>query len=155
MVILFCGSSLLTNTKDFLKMLSAIGWGYSAIVWNKLYRSSLVKPRPFPVLKCDDSAWTPYILSHADRICYLNRYLYEYDRIIRNSTLIDEWCSESKEDRFMTYKNLTMVYLENADPKYLGYLKDFAKKDLLSAGRRYSYAEYERLWKHIEETISG
>lgn len=142
-------------TKDFLKMLCAIGWGYTAVVWNKLYRSSLVKPRPFPVLKCDDSAWTPYILSHANRICYLNGFLYEYDRIIRNSTLIDEWCSESKEDRFMTYKNLTMFYLENADPKYLGYLKDFAKKDLLSAGRRYSYAEYERLWKHIEETISG
>ena len=135
----------------FFRMLNAAGWGYSVVVWNKLYRSSLVKERLFPLILCDDSAWTPYILSYADRICYLNDYSYEYDRIIRHSTLVDEWRSESKEDRFMTYKNLTLFYLENGNPKRIGLLKECAKKDLASAGRAYAYNAYDKLWQQIDK----
>ena len=52
-------------------------------VWNKLYKASLVKERLFPELFLgEDGAWTPYILSYADRICYLNDCSYEYDRLI-------------------------------------------------------------------------
>lgn len=142
------------SATDFLGMLNAIGWVNFVVIWNKIYRASLVKNRLIPCILCDDSAWTPYILSYASKLCYLNDYGYEYDRSIRPETQVDEWRRESKEDRFMTYKKLTLFYLENGNPEKVSFLKDLAKQDLLSAGRVYAYDAYEKLWQEIDKNLS-
>lgn len=118
------------TTEDFFNMLFRIGLGYTVVVWNKLYRASLIKTYPFPVITCDDSAWTPYILSYAEKICYLNDYSYEYDRTIRKYTLVNQWLNETKEERFMTYKELTLFYLKNGNSKRMRFLKELAKNRL-------------------------
>lgn len=141
------------ETDDFFRMLFRIGWGVTVVVWNKLYRASLIKTHLFPLLICDDSAWTPYLMSYAEKICYRNDYLYEYDRMIRKSTLVDQWKNEEKEDRFMTYKKLTLFYLKEGNPKRRHFLKELAKRELLDAGRIYAYDAYKILWEEIDETF--
>ena len=74
------------TTDEFFSMHFTKGCMFSVAIWNKLYRASLVKQHLIPVLIGDDDAWTPYILSYSDKICYLNGYFYEWDRTIRSST---------------------------------------------------------------------
>lgn len=45
------------------------------VVWNKMYRASLINKYKFPILPYDDVAWTPCILLYAEKICYLNVFL--------------------------------------------------------------------------------
>lgn len=140
---------------EFLQMLNARGWLYTVVVWNKLYRASLIKDRLFPLLSVgEDSAWSPCILSYADRICYLNDYSYEYDRIVNSSTLTDKWRENISEDRrFMSYKNVLYFYLENGNPERINRLKQLAKQDLANARRVYADDVYERLWQQIDEFL--
>lgn len=49
----------------------------SLVIWNKLYRTSLVKEHLFAIgVTFEDDAWTPYVLSYAKHICYVNVHLY-------------------------------------------------------------------------------
>ena len=107
----------------------------------------------FPVLLYDDEAWTPYILSYAENICYLNDCLYEYDRCIRNNTQIDEWINRPKDELFKIHKKTIMFYLKNGNHKRRGLLKQLAKRQLYEMGDAYDYEEYKKLWEQIEETF--
>lgn len=138
---------------EFFKMHFLKGCMFAVIVWNKLYRASLVKNYLFPVLLYDDEAWTPYILSYAENICYLNDCLYEYDRCIRNNTQIDEWINRPKDELFKIHKKTIMFYLKNGNHKRRGLLKQLAKRQLYEMGDAYDYEEYKKLWEQIEETF--
>lgn len=138
------------ETEAFFDMHFTKNCMFSVVIWNKLYRASLVKEHLIPLLRADDCAWTPYILSYADRICYLNGYLYEYDRIIRKGTLMDQWHNRSKAEIFGMHKNTIIFYLKNGNPKRLKYLKMLARKQLLELRRAYAYDEYEKLCKQID-----
>ncbi len=136
---------------DFIKMHFNKGLIFSVAVWNKLYRSSLVKERLFPEYFIgEDGAWTPYILSYADKICYLNNYSYEYDRVIRKSTLEGQWMNKTDEERFMMYKNIVTFYLRNGNPNRMWFLKMLARSNLLGWKRVYGNFEYEKLWEEID-----
>lgn len=125
--------------------------GYGTVVWNKLYDASLVKKHLFISLPAEDEAWTPYVLSYADRICYLNEYLYEYDRTVRDNTLIDKVKIDFGNEMFAICKNRIMFYLKNGNPKKLKILKALAKKQLLGAKRQRMSDESKILWEEIEE----
>lgn len=112
--------------KEFLQMHLDRKAIWAVCVWNKLYRASLVKDHPFPIIISDDEAWTPYILSYANRICYLNTLSYEYDRIIRRSTLADQWIKRSKDEMFKMHMKTVLFYLGNSNPKMIYLLKEFA-----------------------------
>lgn len=139
------------TVEDFFKQYYIRECRVGVVVWNKLYRASIVKVHLFPNLVFDDEAWTPYILSFADKICYLNDFLYEYDRIIRDATLVNKWWDKSKEERFMDYKKILMFYLKNGNVKRLGLLKELAWNRLNEMIIVYEYDEYEKLQKQIEE----
>lgn len=139
------------TVEDFFMQYYIREVGYGVVVWNKLYRASLVKAHPFPVLALEDEAWTPYILSFADKICYLDDYLYEYDRSIRNTTLARKLWNRSKEEQFQDYKKFLLFYLKNGNAKRLGLLKELARNRLDGMKMVYEYVEYERLQKQIEE----
>ena len=119
-------------------------------VWNKLYRTSLVKEHLFPLIRYEDEAWTPYVLSYAEMICYLNICAYEYDRINCGSSLVDTWARKSKEEVFQDHKCSILFYLEQGNPKRLELLKKLAKSELSSFMKALAYVGYEELRKQVE-----
>ncbi|MCI8712114.1 MAG: glycosyltransferase [Ruminococcus sp.] len=133
------------TTDEFFDMHFTKGCMFAVVIWNKLYKASLVKQHLIPVLIADDNAWTPYVLSYTDKICYLNGYFYEWDRTVRSSTQVDEWNRKSKEETFHIHKNTIMFYLEEGNPQRLQVLKRLAKRQLTELGRAYAYDEYEKL----------
>lgn len=136
------------TSEEFLRQYASNGYALFSI-WNKLYRASLVKTHPFPLIPFDDEAWTPYILSYADKICYLNSALYEYDRSIRSSTLVDQWFKKTEQEIFSDHKRAILFYLEHGDPKRTEFLRTFAKSELGLFGRTTAYGEYEKLREEI------
>lgn len=139
---------------DFFDMHFSTGCMFTVNVWNKLYKTNLVKTHLFPAILYDDEAWTPYIFSHADKVCYLDVCYYEHDRTIRNSTLIDEWRKTPRDKMFRVHRSTIMFYLENGNPERLGLLKQLAKRQLNEMQRAYAYDEYGKLWRWIEENFS-
>ena len=130
------------------------GMIFSVGVWNKIYRASLIRERLFPeYFLGEDGAWTPYILSYADKICYINGYLYEYDRIIRKSTLEGQWMDKSPKERFSMYRNIVTFYLKNGNPGKIGFLKMLAKSNLLGWKRIYGDPDYEKLWEELNGSL--
>ncbi|MDE6814900.1 MAG: hypothetical protein K2P71_02565 [Lachnospiraceae bacterium] len=120
------------------------------VVWNKLYHASLVKRCPFPLIAYEDEAWLPYILSFADRVCYLNEGLYEYDDTHKNS-LSDKCHQKTGDEIFLNHKRAVLFYLENGNPVRWEMLKEVARKELSLFARIYKNVEYENLWKQITE----
>lgn len=137
--------------EEFFDMHFTKGCMFAVVIWNKIYRASLVKQHMIPVLIADDNAWTPYILSYADKICYLDDCSYEWDRKIRDSTLVDKWQKRTKEELFETHRNTTMFYLEKGNPRRIELLKQLARRQLSALERVYAYEEYGKLWQEIEE----
>lgn len=121
------------------------------VVWNKLYRASLIKKYKFPIMPYDDLAWTPYILLYAEKICYLNGRFYEWDRIIRENTLLSDWDCYKKEEMFEFRRKAILFFMENGNSKKHGLLKALAKANLLWWEKKYAYEEYRKLWKWIDE----
>ncbi|MCM1232513.1 MAG: glycosyltransferase [Butyrivibrio sp.] len=133
---------------EFLRIYASNGYALFSI-WNKLYRASLVKNCRFPLIMFDDEAWTPYILSHADKICYLDGGLYEYDRSIRNGTLVDKWFRKEKDEIFQDHKRAILFYLEHGNPKRMELLKEFAKSELGLFSRTTGYEEYKKMYSEV------
>ena len=124
--------------------------GYGVVVWNKLYRASLVKSRLFPVIPLEDEAWTPYILSYADVICYVAKDFYEYNRMTCENSLAEQLDSCSMEEKFSLYKNAVMFYLENGNPMRRKLLKELAMQRLSEKISVFAYGQYTELLNHIK-----
>ena len=124
-------------------------------VWNKLYRTVFIKERLLPELTLgEDGAWTPYILSYAENICYLNDLSYEYDRVVCKNPLMHKWGgNQTKEERFLIHKEMVTFYLKHGNPKRINFLKVMAKWSLIGWQNTYAYDEYEKLREQIEETF--
>lgn len=124
------------------------------VVWNKLYRTSLVKKHIFPIIPYEDAAWTPYILSYADTICYVNDYSYEWDRTTRNNTLSTQLIhGYSNQKIFEQRRRAILFYLENGNPDKLELLKETARVILSRWGRVLKYEEYENMLELIKNTF--
>lgn len=121
------------------------------VVWNKLYRASLIKKHIFPLISYEDEAWTPYILSYADAICYLNDFSYDWDRRGENDSLSERLSKYSKQEIFEQIKRAVLFYMDNGNPEKIGFLKEVAKKSLFWQETYYGYGEYRKLREEIEE----
>ena len=127
----------------------------SPVIWNKLYRASLVKEHPCAVnVTFEDDAWTPYVLSYARRICYINAHLYEYDRRIRNTTGIHASWSKPIEEKFLDHKAFVMFFLENGNPEKGFLLKRLALSYMAAFMGSYSYPKYAELKEEIERATN-
>lgn len=93
------------------------------VVWNKLYRAALVKAHPFGRMKAEDSAWTPCILSYAERICYINEHLYEYNRMIPSRFA---GVSRTEEEQYIERRNIILFFLQNGNLQKKNLLKRLA-----------------------------
>lgn len=136
------------TVEEFLRIYAAGGYSQPA-VWNKLYRSSLVKGHLFPLIVYEDEAWTPYILSYAEKICYLDICAYEYDRSNCSGSLVDKWARKSKDEVFQDHRTSILFYLEQGNPKRFGLLKELAKSELRLFARAMAFDKYSKLWEQI------
>lgn len=136
---------------NFFSMHFDTGCMFATVVVNKLYRSSLVKEHLFPIMQVEDNAWTPYLLSYAEKIRYINDCSYEYDRTIYTNTVTDKLALKPKEELYSIHKNAIMFYLENGNPKRMVLLKRLARRQLSEMGRAYKYNAYEKLWMEIDK----
>ncbi len=124
----------------------------SPVIWNKLYRASLVKERPLAVnITFEDDAWTPYVLSYAGRVCYINAHLYEYDRTIRNTTGIHASWRKPIEEKFLDHKQFIMFFLKNGNPEKKPLLKQLALRYVAAFINLHGYPKYEELKEEIEQ----
>lgn len=134
----------------FLRIYASGGYAMPA-VWNKIYRTLLIKEHLFPPAIYEDEAWTPYVLSYAKKLCYRNDFSYEYDRSTGTGSLINQWARKSKEEVFQNHKKSILFYLEHGNPERLGLLKELAKSELNSFAKALQYAGYQELLKQIED----
>lgn len=121
-------------------------------IWNKLYRASLVKERPMAVnVTFEDDAWTPCILSYAERICYMNAHLYEYDRTLQSTTYTGVVWRKPIEEKFLDHKQFIMFFLKNGNPERRLFLKRLALRYVAAFMNSYSYPKYRELKEEIEQ----
>lgn len=129
----------------------------SPVIWNKLYRASLVKERPLAVnVTFEDDAWTPYVLSYAGKICYMNAHLYEYDRTIRTTTGIHESWRKPIEEKFLAHKQFMMFFLKNGNPEKKPFLKRLALRYIAAFTNLNNYPHYKEIhpkYKELKEEI--
>ena len=138
------------SIEEFLKAHISDGYALPAI-WNKLYRTSLVKRHPFPKIRFEDEAWTPYVLSYAENICYLNDCAYEYDRSVCTGSLVDKWSGRLREEQFLDHKKSILFYLEHGNQERHGLLKELAMSELGLFLRTMGYEGYKTLLKQIAD----
>ena len=136
--------------EDFLRMYASEAYQLPAL-WNKLYRTSLVKEHPLPQIVYEDEAWTPYVLSYAETVCYLNIHGYEYDRSTCSGSLVDKWAGKSRDEVLEDHKRSILFYLEHGNPKRKELLKKLADNELAYFGRVMAYPKYEEVRKRIAE----
>lgn len=113
------------NPEEYLRLLFTQTYNNVA-VWNKMYRTKLVQEHPIPLLSYEDVSWTPYILSWADSLCYVDKVCVEWDRKIRSFTLSNELSSRSVELKYQDRLKAVDFFYENGNPQHkevLAYLK--------------------------------
>ena len=135
---------------EFLRMYASEAYALPAL-WNKVYRTTLVKEHLLPLIVYEDEAWTPYVLSYAEKVCYLNACGYEYDRSICSGSLVDKWAGKLKDEVLQDHKRSILFYLEHGNPKRMGVLKNLANNELAYFARVMAYPEYEEVRKLVEE----
>ena len=129
------------NVEDYLKLF--FSEHYSNVgVWNKLYKTKLVKAHPFGLLSYEDVSWTPYILSHAETFCYVDDVCYEWDRKIRTATYSSVLTNRSAKEKFEERLEAIKFFYENGNPKHSDCLVYLAAKRLYSQGIKAKYDEY-------------
>ena len=104
-----------------------------------------------PKMTYEDSAWTPCILSYADRVCYINEHLYEYDRIIRDVTYVHTSYAKTMDKQYEDRRDYVMFFLKNGNPERKDVLKELALGYAAGFVYSFSYPEYKELQKEIEQ----
>lgn len=135
------------SVDDFLE--EYIRYAYP-VVWNKLYRRSLVEEHPIPSVKYEDSAWTPCILSYASQVCYIDEPMYGYDRTIRNVTYMHTTMGKTAEEQYKDRRDYVMFFLRNGNPQKKKLLKKLALGYAVAFVNIFSYPGFQELRKEIE-----
>ncbi len=102
-----------------------------------------------PTIHFENNAWMAYILSYANKICYLNEFLSEWDRRrgISLSVLI---CSRPVQAVYEDIKGAIIYFLDNGNPEKMTFLKEAALAMASHWERSYNYMEYGKLRDEIE-----
>lgn len=129
------------NPEEYLRLLFTQTYNNVA-VWNKMYRTKLVQEHPIPLLSYEDVSWTPYILSWADSICYVDKVCVEWDRKIRSFTLSNELSSRSVELKYQDRLKAVDFFYENGNPQHKEVLAYLKAKRLYNQGETAGYNGY-------------
>ena len=129
------------NPEEYLRLLFTQTYNNVA-VWNKMYRTKLVQEHPIPLLSYEDVSWTPYILSWADSLCYVDKVCVEWDRKIRSFTLSNELSSRSVELKYQDRLKAVDFFYENGNPQHKEVLAYLKAKRLCNQGETAGYNGY-------------
>lgn len=129
------------NPEEYLRLLFTQTYNNVA-VWNKMYRAKLVQEHPIPLLSYEDVSWTPYILSWADSLCYVDKVCVEWDRKIRSFTLSNELSSRSVELKYQDRLKAVDFFYENGNPQHKEVLAYLKAKRLYNQGETAGYNGY-------------
>ena len=129
------------NPEEYLRLLFTQTYNNVA-VWNKMYITKLVQEHPIPLLSYEDVSWTPYILSWADSLCYVDKVCVEWDRKIRSFTLSNELSSRSVELKYQDRLNAVDFFYENGNPQHKEVLAYLKAKRLYNQGETAGYNGY-------------
>lgn len=129
------------NPEEYLRLLFTQTYNNVA-VWNKMYRTKLVHEHPIPLLSYEDVSWTPYILSWADSLCYVDKVCVEWDRKIRSFTLSNELSSRSVELKYQDRLKAVDFFYENGNPQHKEVLAYLKAKRLYNQGETAGYNGY-------------
>lgn len=129
------------NPEEYLRLLFTQTYNNVA-VWNKMYRTKLVQEHPIPLLSYEDVSWTPYILSWADSLCYVDKVCVEWDRKIRSFTLSNELSSRSVELKYQDRLKAVDFFYENGNPQHKEVLAYLKAKRLYNQGETADYNGY-------------
>lgn len=129
------------NPEEYLRLLFTQTYNNVA-VWNKMYRTKLVQEHPIPLLSYEDVSWTPYILSWADSLCYVDKVCVEWDRKIRSFTLSNELSSRSVELKYQDRLKAVEFFYENGNPQHKEVLAYLKAKRLYNQGETAGYNGY-------------
>lgn len=129
------------NPEEYLRLLFTQTYNNVA-VWNKMYRTKLVQEHPIPLLSYEDVSWTPYILSWADSLCYVDKVCVEWDRKIRSFTLSNELSSRSAELKYQDRLKAVDFFFENGNPQHKEVLAYLKAKRLYNQGETAGYNGY-------------
>lgn len=129
------------NPEEYLRLLFTQTYNNVA-VWNKMYRTKLVQEHPIPLLSYEDVSWTPYILSWADSLCYVDKVCVEWDRKIRSFTLSNELSSRSLELKYQDRLKAVDFFYENGNPQHKEVLAYLKAKRLYNQGETAGYNGY-------------
>lgn len=136
---------------DYLKIMYTPGY-YNCAIWNKLYRSTIVKEHPLGKgLRYEDVSWTPCILSYAKKFCFLNTPFYEWDRKTRPETFGDFLAKKPEHELFEHRKRAMAFFIENGNPEKREFLKTIAKRRLARYGKNTTFDGYAKLSEKIEK----
>lgn len=126
---------------DYLKLIYSDGYNNIG-VWNKLYKTSIVKEHPFGLLAYEDVSWTPCILSWADKFCYVHKICYEWDRKIRPETFSHVLSNRTAKEKFNQRYEAFKFFVENGNPKRKDCLYYIMAKRLYNQGKTAQFEEY-------------
>lgn len=116
------------------------------VVWNKIYRSSLVKRQKIPVIPYEDVVWTTCVLSYANKICYLDDYSYEWDRREGHNTLSSRLVyTIPAQKMYEQRKGAILFFIEKGNVKMKSLLKETARVLLSRWENAFQDKEYGKL----------
>ena len=90
-------------------------------------------------------------MSYADRVCYINAHLYEYDRSSRDSTAIHVSWNRPIEEKFCDHREFVLFFLNKGNEKRKDLLKRLALVYVSAFPGSGSYFGYGELRKEIEQ----
>lgn len=129
------------NIEDYLRLIFSDGFNNIG-VWNKLYRTDIVKAHPFGLLAYEDVSWTPYILSYAEKFCYIDDICYEWDRKIRTATFSNVLSNRTAEEKFKERFEALEFFYKGGNQKRKECLAYIMAKRLLGQGKSAKYSKY-------------
>jgi len=129
------------DIEDYLRLIFSDSFNNIG-VWNKLYKADLVKEHPFGLLMYEDVSWTPYILSYADKFCYVKDICYEWDRKIRSATFSHVLSNRSAEEKFKERFEAFEFFYKKGNPKRKECLAYLMAKRLYGQGLSAKYHKY-------------
>lgn len=142
------------DIEDYLKLLFSSG--YSNIgIWNKLYKSVLVKEHLLGIQMYEDVAWTPFILSWANKFCYVDKIGYEWDRKIRTSTFSNVLSSRTPEEKFNDRLGAVKFFFENGNQSRRECLVYLMAKRLYGQGIKAKYSKYFEAISDLKTELSN
>lgn len=134
----------------YLEIMYTPGY-YNCAIWNKLYKSEIVKAHPLGKgLRYEDVSWTPCILSYAKNFCFVNSPFYEWDRKTRPETFGDVLAKKPEHELYEHRKQAMMFFVMNGNPEKREYMKTIAKRRLNRYSKKGAIKNYLELADKIE-----